>query len=221
MNELEAKRSDLFLTRGRTSEQTRDMFGNNISFQGADAITPIFWDDSPSSGARRQDAAAVAVAADEGERQLMQVGVRQVAREGGLFEIIFYPFKEANGTLEVRVGSTWSTTFPIAPRAVFQPMAQIEQSQRLIIFAPVSSFVLGLVIALVINRVQASYQARKQRQRMEEELAAAEKAPLAGADAANSPAADPEEEGITKKPEMILGRLLKRNFVSDQVNPAT
>ena len=120
----------------------------------------------------------------------------------------------------MRVGSTWSTTFPIAPRAVFQPMAQIEQSQRLIIFAPVSSFVLGLVIALVINRVQASYQARKERQRMEEELAAAEKAPLANdADAAHAAAADPDEEGTTKKPEMILGRLLKRNFVSDQVGP--
>jgi hypothetical protein len=81
------------------------MFGNNISFQGADAITPIFWDDSPST--RRQDTAPVAAADDgEGERKLMQVGVRQVAREGGLFEIIFYPFKEANGTLEVRVGSS-------------------------------------------------------------------------------------------------------------------
>ena len=32
---------------------------------------------------------------------LAQVGVRQVAREGGLFEIIFYPFQAANGTLEV------------------------------------------------------------------------------------------------------------------------
>ena len=35
---------------------------------------------------------------------LLQVGVRQVPKEGGLFEIIFYPFVEANGTLEVRVG---------------------------------------------------------------------------------------------------------------------
>ena len=35
---------------------------------------------------------------------LLQVGVRQVPKEGGLFEIIFYPFAEANGTLEVRVG---------------------------------------------------------------------------------------------------------------------
>ena len=101
--------------------QTRDMFGNNISFQGADAITPIFWDDSPAdspaqSSRRQEDAAAsteVAVdsadAADasddvtDDDRKLMQVGVRQVAKEKGLFEIIFYPFKEANGTLEVRI----------------------------------------------------------------------------------------------------------------------
>jgi hypothetical protein len=152
--------------------QTRDMFGNNISFQGADAVTPIFWEKtgglsaSGSSGRRQSNASS-----DVG-KQLMQVGVRQVAREGGLFEIIFYPFREANGTLEVQVGASWSTSFPIAPRAVFQPTGDIEESKRLIIFAPLSSFVLGLVIALVINRVQASYEKRKQKQ--EEALAEAE-----------------------------------------------
>jgi hypothetical protein len=37
------------------------MSHNNISFQGADAITPIFWDDTPDTKpARRQDAAAAA-----------------------------------------------------------------------------------------------------------------------------------------------------------------
>ena len=97
------------------------MFGNNISFQGADAITPIFWDDSPAdspaqSSRRQEDAAASTEVAVDGadaadasddvtddDRKLMQVGVRQVAKEKGLFEIIFYPFKEANGTLEVRI----------------------------------------------------------------------------------------------------------------------
>ncbi len=50
----------------------------------------------------------------------MPVRVRQVAREKGLFEIIFYPFEEANGTLELQVGATWRKTFSVVPRAVFK-----------------------------------------------------------------------------------------------------
>lgn len=237
--------------------QTRDMFGNNISFQGADDITPIFWDDSPAvadsdDGRRRLWQQQRAAESAEGHglmsatdaavgfapgavqfasgpagrrvgenRSLMQVGVRQVAREGGLFEIIFYPFKEANGTLEVRVGD-WSTEFAIAPRAVFQPIGDKEESQRLIIFAPVSSFALGLIIALVINRVQASYKKRKQR--MEEAVAAAEEQQLKDLDGpTNGPggAKEGHESERAQKPDVILARLLQQKFVTDEVPRCT
>jgi hypothetical protein len=50
----------------------------------------------------------------------MPVGVRQVGRKKGLFEIIFYPFEEANDTLELQVGATWKKTFSVAPHAVFK-----------------------------------------------------------------------------------------------------
>jgi len=102
---------------------------------------------------------------------------------------------------------------------VFQPTGDIEESKRLIIFAPLSSFVLGLVIALVINRVQASYEKRKQKQ--EEALAEAEAEQLklnANGDEHNlSNTQDPQhQEEKHKKPEAIMAQLFQRHFVSEE-----
>lgn len=186
----------------------------------------------------------------------MPVGVRQVAREKGLFEIIFYPFEEANGTLELQVGATWTKTFSVAPRAVFkvgdradlislapfielfswslltcilsillQPSSNIEESKRLIIFAPVACFLLGLIIAVTINRIKMSYKLWKQKAEDDAQKTAQdaaenqdEKVDIDETCKTDENAADVDEtpEDKQKKPENILDRLRKLQFLTNQ-----